>query len=66
MDYVFHQAAQAGVRKSWGRDFGIYTRDNILATQWLLEYYKDKQINKFVYASSSSVYGDVEPVCRRF
>jgi UDP-glucose 4-epimerase len=60
VDYVFHQAAQAGVRKSWGRDFEIYTRDNILATQWLLEYYKDKQIKKFVYASSSSVYGDVE------
>ena len=60
VDYVFHQAAQAGVRKSWGRDFEIYTRDNILATQWLLEYYKDKQINKFVYASSSSVYGDAK------
>ncbi|MCD4765359.1 MAG: NAD-dependent epimerase/dehydratase family protein [Methanosarcinales archaeon] len=44
----------------------IYTRDNIRATQWLLEYYNDKQIKKFVYASSSSVYGDVEPVCRRF
>lgn len=60
VDYVFHQAAQAGVRKSWGRDFEIYTRDNILATQRLLEYYKDMQIRKFVYASSSSVYGDAE------
>ena len=59
-DYVFHQAAQAGVRKSWGRDFEIYTRDNILATQRLLEYYKDCEIKKFVYASSSSVYGDAE------
>ena len=58
VDYVFHQAAQAGVRKSWGRDFEIYTRDNILATQRLLEYYKDCEIKKFVYASSSSVYGD--------
>ena len=37
VDYVFHQATQAGVRKSWGRDFEIYTRDNILATQQLLE-----------------------------
>ncbi len=60
VDYVFHQAAQAGVRKSWGRDFEIYTRDNILATQRLLEYYKDCEIKKFVYASSSSVYGDCE------
>jgi len=60
VDYVFHQAAQAGVRKSWGRDFEIYTRDNILATQRLLEYYKDCEIKKFVYASSSSIYGDAE------
>jgi UDP-glucose 4-epimerase len=60
VDYVFHQAAQAGVRKSWGEDFEIYTRDNILATQRLLEYYKDCEIQKFVYASSSSVYGDCE------
>ncbi len=58
VDYVFHQAAQAGVRKSWGGDFEIYTRDNILVTQRLLEYYKDCEIKKFVYASSSSVYGD--------
>ncbi|KAF5414892.1 MAG: UDP-glucose 4-epimerase [Candidatus Methanogaster sp.] len=60
VDYVFHQAAQAGVRKSWGGDFEIYTRDNILATQRLLEYYKNCEIKKFVYASSSSVYGDCE------
>ena len=60
VDYVFHQAAQAGVRKSWGGDFEVYTRDNILATQRLLEYYKDCKIKKFVYASSSSVYGDCE------
>ena len=59
-DYVFHQAAQAGVRKSWGGDFEIFTRDNILATQRLLEYYKDCEIKKFIYASSSSVYGDAE------
>jgi UDP-glucose 4-epimerase len=48
------------VRKSWGGDFEIYTRDNILATQRLLEYYKDGEIKKFVYASPSSVYGDAE------
>ena len=60
VDYVFHLAAQAGVRASWGKSFGIYTRNNIEATQKLLEFYKDRKIKKFVYASSSSVYGDAE------
>lgn len=59
VEVVFHQAAQAGVRASWGSDFSIYTRNNIEVTQRLLEYYKDKNLKKFVYASSSSVYGDV-------
>ena len=35
--HVFHLAAQAGVRKSWGRDFRIYTTNNVDATQILLE-----------------------------
>jgi len=60
VDYVFHEAAQAGVRASWGKSFEIYTRNNIEATQRLLEFYKDKKIKKFIYASSSSVYGDAE------
>ena len=60
VDYVFHEAAQAGVRASWGKNFEIYTRNNIEATQKLLEFYKDLSIKKFVYASSSSVYGDAE------
>ena len=60
VDYVFHEAAQAGVRASWGKSFEIYTRNNIEATQRLLEFYKDYNIKKFVYASSSSVYGDAE------
>jgi UDP-glucose 4-epimerase len=60
VDYIFHQAAQAGVRASWGKSFEIYTQNNILATQRLLEYYKDRQIKKFIYASSSSIYGDIE------
>ncbi len=58
VDYIFHEAAQAGVRASWGSSFSIYTRNNIEATQRLLEWYKDKPLTKFVYASSSSVYGD--------
>ena len=60
VDYVFHQAAQAGVRASWGKSFEIYTRNNIVVTQKLLEFYKDREIKKFVYASSSSVYGDAD------
>ena len=45
VDYVFHLAAQAGVRASWGKSFEIYTRNNIEATQKLLEFYKDSNIN---------------------
>ena len=57
--HVFHLAGQAGVRKSWGRDFDIYTADNIQATQMLLEACVAAPIERLVYASSSSVYGDV-------
>ncbi|HYC57340.1 MAG TPA: NAD-dependent epimerase/dehydratase family protein [Candidatus Binatia bacterium] len=57
-DYVFHQAAQAGVRSSWGEDFRIYSDNNIFGTQRLLEACRDKPLRKLVYASSSSVYGD--------
>lgn len=56
--HVFHLAAQAGVRKSWGRDFAVYTGNNIEATQVLLEACKARPLERFVYASSSSVYGD--------
>jgi nucleoside-diphosphate-sugar epimerase len=56
--HVFHLAAQAGVRKSWGRDFQVYTVNNIEATQVLLEACVGRPIERLVYASSSSVYGD--------
>ena len=56
-DAVFHLAAQAGVRASWGRSFDIYTRNNIQVTQKLLEASRDLGLKKFVHASSSSVYG---------
>jgi UDP-glucose 4-epimerase len=64
-DYIFHQAAQAGVRTSWGREFKIYTDCNIKATQALLEACLDKDIKKFIYASSSSVYGDTQELPMR-
>jgi nucleoside-diphosphate-sugar epimerase len=60
--HVFHLAAQAGVRKSWGRDFRVYTVNNIEATQALLEALVGRPIEKLVYASSSSVYGDDTPL----
>jgi len=60
VDYIFHQSAQAGVRASWGDTFKIYCDNNILATQKLLEGCKGTKVKKFVYGSSSSVYGDTE------
>jgi UDP-glucose 4-epimerase len=56
--HVFHLAAQAGVRKSWGRDFRVYTEHNVDASQRLLEACVGRPLHRFVYASSSSVYGD--------
>ena len=59
-DCVFHLAAQAGVRASWGRSFRIYTDNNVLATQMVLEACRREGVAKVVYASSSSVYGDTD------
>ena len=60
-DWVFHQAGQPGVRKSWGHEFAIYTRANVDATQRLLEaVHRNGRVSRLVYASSSSVYGDAE------
>jgi nucleoside-diphosphate-sugar epimerase len=58
IDTVFHLAAQPGVRGSFGMSFGRYVHDNILATQRLLEASAEVGVRTFVYASSSSVYGD--------
>ncbi len=60
VDAVFHLAAQPGVRASWGASFTRYINDNILATQRLLEALKGRKLEKLVYASSSSIYGDAE------
>jgi nucleoside-diphosphate-sugar epimerase len=57
-DYVYHLAAQAGVRASWGQSFAVYTENNVRGTQLLLEACRDGGVRRFVYASSSSVYGD--------
>jgi UDP-glucuronate 4-epimerase len=55
---VFHQAAQPGVRASWGPDFTSYVHHNVLATQRLLEACVQAGVPRLVVASSSSVYGD--------
>jgi UDP-glucose 4-epimerase len=59
-DVVFHLAAEPGVRSSWGARFESYVRNNVLATQHLLEAAKADPHKRFVYASSSSVYGLVD------
>ncbi len=48
------------MRASWGRRFDSYLRNNVLATQHLLEAARSGPQRRFVYASSSSVYGQAE------
>ncbi len=56
-DIVVHLAAQPGVRASWQTGFGIYAEANVMVTQRLLEATRHSSVRRFVYASSSSVYG---------
>ncbi len=59
VEVVFHQAGQPGVRPSWGSSFDGYLKNNVHATQRLLETLKGSEtLTRFVYASSSSIYGD--------
>ena len=60
VDAVFHLAGQPGVRKSWGSDFAVYSENNVNATQRLLEACVGRDLKRFVYSSSSSVYGRAE------
>ncbi|NER03498.1 MAG: NAD-dependent epimerase/dehydratase family protein [Okeania sp. SIO3C4] len=61
VDIIYHQAAQAGVRASWGEGFRAYTERNINATQIILEAAKNApNLKRLVYASTSSVYGNAE------
>lgn len=61
-DVFYHLAAQAGVRASWSKNFVVYTKNNIEATQTILEDAKNAKLKKFVYASTSSLYGDTEDI----
>ncbi len=57
VETVFHLAAMPGLNKSWTH-FDSYHRCNLIATHRLLESVKGSQtLTKFVYASTSSVYG---------
>ena len=56
-NYIFHLAAMPGLTRSW-IDFDTYARCNLTATHRLLEAVKGSAtLKKFVYASTSSVYG---------
>ena len=59
-DVIFHLAAEPGVRTSWGDRFELFVRNNMLATQRLLEATAAEPPRRFVYASSSSIYGNAE------
>ena len=59
-DVVYHLAGLDGVQPSWGNRFDSYLRDNVIATQRLLECLKGSPIKRLVFAGSSSVYGDAE------
>ena len=56
-EYVFHFAAQAGVRYSLINP-NKYIQTNIVGFSNLMEIFKNKKVKRFFYASSSSVYGD--------
>jgi nucleoside-diphosphate-sugar epimerase len=58
VDDVFHFAAQPGVRPSWAT-FEEYVSQNVLVTHRLLEAVLGTSVRRFVFASSSSVYGHV-------
>jgi UDP-glucuronate 4-epimerase len=58
VDGVFHLAGQPGV-SSFGDVFQVYVRQNVVATQRLLEAAVASQ-TRVLFASSSSVYGDAE------
>lgn len=58
VDVVFHEAGQAGVRGSWETGFRVYNATNVDVTQRLLEAVRNHPVSRFIFASSSSVYGN--------
>ncbi len=60
VDYVLHQAAWGSVPRSIEMPV-FYAQNNIIGTINMLEAARQNEVKRFVYASSSSVYGD-EPI----
>ncbi len=58
IDYIIHLAAQAGVKYSLKNPMAYY-ENNVIAFAYILELSKKLKIKKLIYASSSSVYGDI-------
>jgi len=58
VDVIFHLAGQPGVRVSWSTGFPTYVEHNVLATQRLLEAAREVPVQRLVFASSSSIYGN--------
>jgi nucleoside-diphosphate-sugar epimerase len=59
---ILHLAGQPGVTQSWGTAFRDFADNNVVATQRLLEAAVSARIERFIYASSSSVYGNAVPL----
>ena len=59
VDYVLHQAAIPSVQRSVRDPIGT-NRANVTATLNLLESCRKAKVRRFVYAASSSAYGDTE------
>ena len=57
IDVVVHLAAQAGVRYSLTHP-EIYIKDNVSGFLAILEFCRQNNVRKLIYASSSSVYGN--------
>ena len=55
---VINLAAQAGVRYAFKKP-EVYIKSNIIGFNNLLEFIKSKEIKKLIFASTSSVYGDI-------
>ncbi len=63
-DYVLHQAAAVSVPESIERPIA-YTETNIMGTVNMMQAAADAHVKKFVYASSSAVYGDDQTMPKR-
>lgn len=55
-EVIFHEAAMAGLMKSWS-DFDLYATCNMIATKRLLEAARDAKVPQVIHISTSSVYG---------